>query len=77
MSLNGLVYSDSLRIGGDVLDDNIVKFVRKEYGIIVLLTGNGKGKSSSALGMVCRALGYELQVAIVKFLKGTQVVVKK
>jgi rod shape-determining protein MreB len=24
-----------LRIGGDVLDDNIVKFVRKEYGIIV------------------------------------------
>jgi ATP:corrinoid adenosyltransferase len=41
-------------------------------GIIVLLTGNGKGKSSSAFGMVCRALGHELQVAIVKFLKGTQ-----
>ncbi len=41
-------------------------------GIIVLLTGNGKGKSSSALGMVCRALGYDMQVAIVKFLKGVQ-----
>ena len=43
-----------------------------DTGIIVLLTGNGKGKSSSALGMVCRALGYNMQVAIVKFLKGTQ-----
>lgn len=35
MSLNGLVYSDSLRVGGDVFDDNIIKFVRKEYGIII------------------------------------------
>ncbi len=35
MSLNGLVYSDSLRIGGDVFDDNIIKFVRREHGIII------------------------------------------
>lgn len=35
MSLNGLVYSASLRIGGDVFDDNIIKFVRKEHGIII------------------------------------------
>ncbi|SFV62849.1 Cob(I)alamin adenosyltransferase [hydrothermal vent metagenome] len=41
-------------------------------GVIVLLTGNGKGKSSSALGMVCRALGYEMNIAIIKFLKGLQ-----
>jgi molecular chaperone DnaK (HSP70) len=32
MSLNGIVYSDSLRIGGDVFDDNIIKFVRREHG---------------------------------------------
>jgi len=43
-----------------------------DKGIIVLLTGNGKGKSSSALGMVCRALGHDMQIAIVKFLKGVQ-----
>lgn len=43
-----------------------------DKGIIVLLTGNGKGKSSSALGMVCRALGYDMQIAIIKFLKGVQ-----
>ncbi|WXT99630.1 MAG: Cell shape-determining protein MreB [Catillopecten margaritatus gill symbiont] len=35
MSLNGIVYSDSLRIGGDVFDDYIIKFVRREHGIII------------------------------------------
>ena len=43
-----------------------------DKGIIVLLTGNGKGKSSSAMGMICRALGYEMKVALVRFLKGEQ-----
>ncbi len=43
-----------------------------DKGIIVLLTGNGKGKSSSALGMTCRALGYGMSISIVKFLKGIQ-----
>lgn len=43
-----------------------------DKGIIVLLTGNGKGKSSSALGMICRALGYEMSIAVAKFLKGMQ-----
>ncbi len=35
MSLNGIVYSDSLRIGGDVFDDTIVRYVRREHGIII------------------------------------------
>ena len=43
-----------------------------DKGIIVLLTGNGKGKSSSAMGMISRALGYHMKVAIVRFLKGDQ-----
>ncbi len=49
-----------------ILEANIDK------NLIVLLTGNGKGKSSSALGMVCRSLGYNKKIAIVKFLKGLQ-----
>ena len=44
-----------------------------DKNIIILLTGNGKGKSSSAFGMVARMLGYGKKVAIVKFLKGVQV----
>ena len=43
-----------------------------DKGIVVLLTGNGKGKSSSAMGMICRALGYEMKVALVRYLKGDQ-----
>jgi len=43
-----------------------------DKGIIVLLTGNGKGKSSSALGMICRALGYDMKIGVAKFLKGEQ-----
>jgi rod shape-determining protein MreB len=35
MSLNGIVYSDSLRIGGDMFDDTIIKFIRHEHSIII------------------------------------------
>ena len=35
ISLNGIVYSDSLRCGGDLFDDAIVKFVRRVYGVII------------------------------------------
>ncbi len=52
--------------------DARIKQANSDKGVIVLLTGNGKGKSSSALGMVCRALGYGMQIVMVKFLKGTQ-----
>ena len=41
-------------------------------GIAVLLTGDGKGKTSSAFGMVMRALGYGQQVGVVQFIKGQQ-----
>jgi cob(I)alamin adenosyltransferase len=42
----------------------------KEIGIIIVNTGNGKGKSSSAFGMVARALGHGMQVGVVQFIKG-------
>ncbi|MDG1943408.1 MAG: cob(I)yrinic acid a,c-diamide adenosyltransferase [Halioglobus sp.] len=43
-----------------------------ERGVGILLTGDGKGKSSSAFGMVMRALGYGHTVGIVQFIKGEQ-----
>jgi cob(I)alamin adenosyltransferase len=39
-------------------------------GLLMVLTGPGKGKSSSAFGMVARALGWEMRVGIVQFIKG-------
>lgn len=43
-----------------------------ERGVMILLTGDGKGKSSSAFGMVMRALGYGHKVGVVQFIKGQQ-----
>ena len=43
-----------------------------DQGVFILLTGNGKGKSSSAFGMVMRALGYGHNVGVVQFIKGKQ-----
>ena len=47
--------------------DSRIDAANIDKGIIVLLTGNGKGKSSSAMGMICRALGYDMKVALVRF----------
>lgn len=44
----------------------------EERGVAILLTGNGKGKSSSGFGMVLRALGYNQKVGVVQFIKGAQ-----
>jgi cob(I)alamin adenosyltransferase len=43
-----------------------------ERGVSLLLTGNGKGKSSSAFGMVMRAMGYGQKIGVVQFIKGEQ-----
>ncbi len=53
------------------VDANIAK-ADEERGVVVLLTGNGKGKSSSAFGMAIRSLGYGHKVAIIQFIKGQQ-----
>ena len=52
-------------------DDSIAR-ADIERGVAVLLTGDGKGKTSSAFGMVIRALGYQQKVGIVQFIKGAQ-----
>tara|TARA_R100000306_G_scaffold61528_1_gene64340 strand:- start:6492 stop:7103 length:612 start_codon:yes stop_codon:yes gene_type:complete len=43
---------------------------QKEQGVLLVLTGPGKGKSSSAFGMAARALGHGMKVGIVQFIKG-------
>lgn len=35
LSLNGIVYSDSVKVGGDRFDDAIIKFVRRNYGMLI------------------------------------------
>ena len=50
--------------------DKKISEADKHIGIIVVTTGNGKGKSSSGFGMVMRAMGHGKKVAVVQFIKG-------
>ncbi len=52
--------------------DAAIEAADEQRGVAVLVTGNGKGKSSSAFGMVMRALGYGMKVGVVQFIKGAQ-----
>lgn len=43
----------------------------KTKGLLIVYTGNGKGKTTASLGMTIRAVGYGWKVSIVQFIKGT------
>ena len=42
-----------------------------EKGLVIVYTGGGKGKTSAALGLVLRAVGYNHKVCMVQFVKGS------
>jgi len=42
-----------------------------EKGLIIVFTGHGKGKTTAALGMALRAIGHDLSVVIIQFIKGS------
>jgi cob(I)alamin adenosyltransferase len=52
------------------LMDGKIAEAQDQYGLLLVHSGNGKGKSSSAFGMLARALGHGMQVAVVQFIKG-------
>ena len=47
-----------------------VKERNLEKGLVIVFTGNGKGKTTAALGMGLRTLGHGYKVAIIQFIKG-------
>lgn len=49
--------------------DAAIAAATDERGLLLVLTGNGKGKSTSAFGMVARALGHGMKVGVVQFIK--------
>ena len=50
--------------------DSQIAAAQEERGVLLVNTGNGKGKSSAAFGVVARALGHGLKVGVVQFVKG-------
>ncbi len=52
--------------------DAAIGRAQEERGIVILITGNGKGKTTSAFGTLYRALGHGQRAGVVQFIKGTQ-----
>ncbi len=52
----------------EIIDEGIAK-ADQSKGLLLVLTGNGKGKSSSAFGMVGRSLGHGMKVGVCQFIK--------
>jgi cob(I)alamin adenosyltransferase len=50
--------------------DALVASKREGHGLLMVHTGNGKGKSSAAFGMIARALGWGYRVGVVQYIKG-------
>lgn len=51
--------------------DKLMKDKNEEKGLIIVHTGSGKGKSSSAFGMIMRCIAHKMPCAVVQFIKGT------
>jgi len=51
--------------------DAKISAATQQRGVILVHTGNGKGKSSAAFGMIARALGHGMRVGVVQFIKGS------
>lgn len=68
-SLNAEQHRLKMQRRKEVQDQRLAERDR-EKGLIIVHTGNGKGKTTAALGMVLRSLGHGYKVAIVQFIKG-------
>jgi len=62
-------HRDRMQRKKKVVDEAIARADR-DQGLLLVLTGNGKGKSSSAFGMLARALGHGMKVGVAQFIKG-------
>ena len=68
-SLTSAQYKQKMQRRKEVQEQRLAQ-ASKQKGLIIVHTGNGKGKTTSALGMVIRSLGHGYRVAIIQFIKG-------
>jgi len=64
-----LRHNERMKRKKSVMDERIAS-AKDEKGLLIVNTGNGKGKSSAAFGVGIRALGHGKRIAIVQFIKG-------
>jgi len=62
-------HKDRMQKLKEKVDDKIAS-AQQEKGLLLVITGNGKGKSTSGFGTVLRAVGHGLTAGVVQFIKG-------
>ena len=67
--LNADQHRQKMQRRKEVQDQRLAEMTA-EQGLVIVHTGNGKGKTTAALGMVLRSLGHGYRVAIIQFIKG-------
>ena len=63
-------YEERMKKTKAAVDERVAK-AQEERGTLIVLTGNGKGKSTSGFGTIFRAAGYGIKTAVVQYIKGT------
>ena len=67
--MNEINHQEAMQETKATMDERI-KSAKDKKGLILILTGDGKGKSSSGFGMVARSLGHKMHCGVVQFIKG-------
>ena len=67
--MDNLQYKQKMQRRKEIQEQRLADKI-SEKGLIIVNTGNGKGKTTAALGMVLRSLGHGYKVAIIQFIKG-------
>jgi cob(I)alamin adenosyltransferase len=70
MSEKNSKHKDRMQRKKNLVDEGIAK-ATEERGIVILLSGNGKGKTTAGFGNVMRCLGHGFKAGVVQFIKGT------
>ncbi|MBM96413.1 MAG: cob(I)yrinic acid a,c-diamide adenosyltransferase [Oceanospirillaceae bacterium] len=63
-------YEQRMKKTKAAVDERVAR-AQQERGTLIVLTGNGKGKSTSGFGTIFRAAGYGIKAAVVQYIKGT------
>ena len=62
-------YKKRMQLRKDIQSERL-QIRKNQKGLLMVFTGNGKGKTTAALGMALRTIGHGYKVAIVQFIKG-------
>ena len=63
------LYKKKMQLRKDIQNKR-VKIRKTKKGLLIVFTGNGKGKTTASLGMALRTIGHGYKVAIIQFIKG-------